>query len=93
MWTHCVTHWLNGACALPSLGHADGLLLHGLMYAGAIVLLDAVELVDAAQAAVRQDQGARLQMPLPSVLHCCYGQAWGGVGRNGRGEKQFNAEI
>lgn len=54
---------------VPRFGHTDGLLLHGLVDADAVVLLDAVEFVNAAQTAVRQDQSPRLQVPLTSILH------------------------
>jgi hypothetical protein len=37
-----------------SLGDGEGLLLHGLVYAGAIRLTDRAELVNAAHAAVSQ---------------------------------------
>jgi hypothetical protein len=50
------------------LGNVHRLLLHGLVDRGAVHLLDAVELVNAAEAAVGQDEGAGLQRPLAALL-------------------------
>ena len=50
------------------LGHADGLLLHGFVDAGFVVLPDAAELVDAANPTVSQHQSPRFQLPLPRIL-------------------------
>lgn len=47
------------------LSDANGLLLHDLVYGGAVVVRHLVELVDAAHAAVRQHQRAALQHHLP----------------------------
>jgi hypothetical protein len=46
------------------LADADALLLHGLVYAGPVRVVHLVELVDQADALVRQHQGTRLQRPL-----------------------------
>jgi hypothetical protein len=54
----------------PRLGDADGLLLHGLVDGGAVALLDAIELVDAAQPAVRQHKRARLQFDTMADKTC-----------------------
>lgn len=62
---------------IPSFSHTDGLLLHGFMDADAIVFLDAVELIDAAQTAIRQNQGSGLQVPVASILHCSHRQTFG----------------
>ena len=54
-------HAMGGQCVRSTsgpdchLGHADGLLLHGLVHAGALRGPDAVELVDATQPAIRQN--------------------------------------
>ena len=50
------------------LRDADRLLFHRLVDAGAIRLPDAVELVDAAQTAISEDQCSRLELPLASIL-------------------------
>ncbi len=62
--------------ALTRLGHADGLLLHGLMDAGAVVFFDAVEFIDAAQTSIRENEGSCLQMPLSRVLNSRHCQTW-----------------
>ncbi len=46
------------------LADADALLLHGLVYARPVRVVHLVELVDQADALVRQHQGTRLQRPL-----------------------------
>ena len=52
----------------PHLGHTDGLLLHGLMDAGFVMLPDAAELIDAANASISQHQRPCLQLPLAWIL-------------------------
>jgi hypothetical protein len=46
------------------LADADALLLHGLVNARPVRVVHLVELVDQADALVRQHQGTRLQRPL-----------------------------
>lgn len=60
----------------PSFSHTDGLLLHGLMDAGAVVLFDAVELIDAAQTSIRENECSCLQVPLSWVLDSRHCQTW-----------------
>ena len=42
-------------------GNRDGLLLHGLMEDGTAIFVHFVELIDAADTLVREDNGTRLQ--------------------------------
>lgn len=51
------------------LSNADGLLLHGLMDASAVVLPNAVKLVNAADTAICQNQRASVQLPLTAILN------------------------
>lgn len=73
--------WCEFICkcmrVLPSFSNTNRLLLHSFMDADAILLLDAVEFINAAQTTICQDQGSCFQVPVTSILHSCYCQSFG----------------
>ena len=46
------------------------------MNADAVMFLDAVEFIDAAQTTIWQDQSSCLQVPIPSIFHCSNSQSF-----------------
>lgn len=51
-----------------SLRDGNGLLFHGLVDGGAVLIVHLVELVDQTHAAVRQDQRTGFQGPVPGKI-------------------------
>ena len=51
-------------------GYTEGLLFHGFMDAGSVILTNAVELVNTTQAAIGENQRPCLQLPLTTILQC-----------------------
>lgn len=60
----------------PGLSDTDGLLLHGLMDAGPVMLFEAIKFVNTAKASVCKHQGPSLQIPFSGVFYSCYCETW-----------------